>query len=136
MTTQPNDMMTLIPNCDGAKRYCPTERAEMRIYLTWLESKNACQDGKEWFAKTFPDGCIYAVLRAALALDNKQDWENWLCSTEGGDTVTGGENCLIRIFEWDAKQSRYRSVFGIVGENGIEPNTPYIAKEGKLVKKP
>jgi hypothetical protein len=50
-------------------------------------------------------------------------------------TATAGEEGIIRILEWDEKQSRYRVITGIIGENGIEANVPYICKDGKLVKK-
>jgi len=51
-------------------------------------------------------------------------------------TATAGLEGVILIKEWDAKQCRYRVVVGVIGENDIEANTPYIVVEGKLVKKP
>jgi hypothetical protein len=40
-------------------------------------------------------------------------------------TATAGELGEIRIRWWDAKNDRYRTVIGYVGEGGIEPNVAY-----------
>ena len=50
-------------------------------------------------------------------------------------TATAGEEGIIRILEWDEKHSRYRVLTGIIGENGIEANIPYVVKDGKLQRK-
>ena len=50
-------------------------------------------------------------------------------------TATAGDEGIIRILEWCEKQLRYRVITGIIGENGIEANVPYIVKNGKLTKK-
>jgi len=50
-------------------------------------------------------------------------------------TATAGDEGIIRIREWCNKQLRYRIITGIIGENGIESNVPYIVKDGKLTKK-
>lgn len=39
----------------------------------------------------------------------------------------------IAIHWWDAKSNRRRIATGYVGEHGIEPNKPYVVKDGKLV---
>jgi hypothetical protein len=54
-------------------------------------------------------------------------------------TATAGDAGEIRIRYWDEKNSRYRTVIGFTGEDGIEANTSYILDEStppKLVKKP
>jgi len=52
-----------------------------------------------------------------------------------GGTATAGDGGIIRILEWCDKQSRYRAITGIIGENGIKPNIPYICEDGKLTPK-
>ena len=52
-------------------------------------------------------------------------------------TATAGDEGVIRIREWNEKLGKYRVITGIIGENGILPNTPYIVVDSKLViKKP
>ena len=48
-------------------------------------------------------------------------------------TVTGGDGATVTIKWWGG--SRYRIAIGYVGEDGIEPNTPYIVVDGKLTPK-
>ena len=50
-------------------------------------------------------------------------------------TATAGEDGIIRILEWREKQSRYRVITGIIGENGIKANVPYVYENGKLTPK-
>jgi len=52
-----------------------------------------------------------------------------------GGTATAGDGGIIRILEWCDKQSRYRAITGIIGENGIKPNIPYICEDGQLTPK-
>ncbi len=40
-------------------------------------------------------------------------------------TASAGEKGEIRIRYWDKKAERYRTVIGYIGEDGLEPNTPY-----------
>ena len=40
-------------------------------------------------------------------------------------TATAGESGELRIQRWDDKASRYRTVLGYVGENGIKADTAY-----------
>ena len=55
-------------------------------------------------------------------------------ATAGDDgTATAGDRGEIRIRYHDG--NRFRLAVGYVGEDGIEPNTPYVVKHGKLVKK-
>ena len=46
-------------------------------------------------------------------------------------TATAGDCGTVCIKWWDG--DRYRLVVGYVGEDGIEPNTPYRVVDGKLV---
>jgi len=48
----------------------------------------------------------------------------------GTATAGDGGTVLIRFYDGN----RYRIIAGYVGEDGIEPNTPYRVKNGKLVK--
>jgi len=50
-------------------------------------------------------------------------------------TAIAGEDGIIRIFEWCEKQSRSRVITGIIGENGIKANVPYVCENGKLTPK-
>ena len=152
--------MVAVPNIDGAARFIPSDRAETLIDMDWLTKHAACQPGKKWFAETFPNGCKYVELRAKLAEEKRDNWETWILVEIGGDTATAGDSGtatagysgtatagyrgtataglegFIRILEWDAKQERYRVVFGVVDGVEIEANTPYVAVDGKLAKKP
>ena len=50
-------------------------------------------------------------------------------------TATAGDSGEIRIRYWDDKNSRYRTVIGYIGENGLLPDTPYRLDENqKFVK--
>jgi len=181
-----NDQITMVavPNIYGAARFIPSDRAETLIDMDWLTKHATCHPGKEWFAKTFPNGCKYVELRAKLAEEKRDNWETWILAEIGGDTATAGYRGtatagyrgtatagdsgtatagdsgtatagdsgtatagdsgtataglegFIRIAEWDAKQERYRVVFGVVDGVEIEADTPYIAVDGKLLKKP
>ena len=46
-------------------------------------------------------------------------------------TATAGDYGTVCVKWWDG--DRYRLVVGYVGEDGIEPNTPYRVVDGKLV---
>ena len=48
-------------------------------------------------------------------------------------TATAGYGGIIKIRWYDGMRSRI--AIGYVGENGIEPNVPYVVKDGKLWKK-
>ena len=48
-----------------------------------------------------------------------------------GGTATAGDYGTVCVKWWDG--DRYRLVVGYVGEDGIEPNTPYRVVDGKLV---
>ena len=58
-------------------------------------------------------------------------------STSGvGGTSTSGEGGTIIIAQWDGAANRYRYHVAYPGENGIEPNVPYVLNEcGEFVKK-
>ena len=58
----------------------------------------------------------------------------WGTATAGdGGTATAGDGGTLIIRRWDGK--RYRTVVGYIGENGLEPDTPYKLNEaGKFVK--
>ncbi len=48
-------------------------------------------------------------------------------------TATAGDKGTLIIRRWDGK--RYRTVVGYIGENGLEPNTPYKLNDaGEFVK--
>ena len=48
----------------------------MKISMEWLNEKNACTEGKEWFnAQKETNGKKLVV---ALMADNHSDWANWL----------------------------------------------------------
>ncbi len=49
-------------------------------------------------------------------------------------TATAGEDGVIAIKWWDEKAQKLRQAIGVVGQNGIEPNTPYRCVDGQLVK--
>ena len=50
-----------------------------------------------------------------------------------GGTATAGDKGTLIIRRWDGK--RYRTVVGYIGENGLEPNTPYKLNDaGEFVK--
>ena len=50
-------------------------------------------------------------------------------------TATAGDRGEIRVRYWDYKNSRYRTVIGYVGEDGIEANVAYrLDDKHKLVK--
>jgi hypothetical protein len=200
MNQQDTITMVPVPNCAGAIRFIPSDRASDRIDKAWLQENSACASGWQWFNETFPNGCTYLELRAKLAEDKRKEWESWMCARKGGDVATAGDSGtatagdsgtatagyrgtatagdrgtatagylgtatagyrgtatagdsgtatagdsgtataglegIIRIREWNEKQSRYRVVTGIIGENNIEANMPYVVVEGKLVKKP
>ena len=48
-------------------------------------------------------------------------------------TATAGAYGEIRIRWWDG--NRYRLAVGYVGEDGIQPNIPYVVQNGKLIKR-
>lgn len=51
---------------------------------------------------------------------------NYSTATAGeSGTATAGESGEIRIQWWDTKAERYRTVIGYIGEDNLEPNTPY-----------
>ena len=58
-------------------------------------------------------------------------------STSGyGGTSTSGDGGTIIIAQWDGAANRYRYHVAYPGENGIEPNVPYVLNErGEFVKK-
>jgi len=47
-------------------------------------------------------------------------------------TATAGEGGIINIKYWDS--GRYKILTGYIGEDGLEPNTPYRVQDGKFVK--
>ena len=53
---------------------------------------------------------------------------------EGG-AAKAGPNGLVIVCWWDKKSKRYRACIGNVGEDGIDADTWYVAKNGKLVKR-
>jgi len=54
-------------------------------------------------------------------------------ATAGDDgTATAGAGGEIRIRWWDG--TRYRLAVGYVGEDGIEADTPYVVRDGKLTR--
>jgi len=50
-----------------------------------------------------------------------------------GGTATAGENGLIAITHYDGAKGRYRRLYGIVGQDGIEPNIAYRVEGGRFV---
>ena len=50
-------------------------------------------------------------------------------------TATAGDGGTIVITWWNDSSLRYRHVLAEVGVDGIEPNVPYVVKDGRLVKK-
>jgi hypothetical protein len=58
-------------------------------------------------------------------------------TAQAGDegTAQAGDKGIIMIKYYDPEKNRTRVIIGYVGEDGIEPNTPYIVQDGKLVKK-
>ena len=50
-------------------------------------------------------------------------------------TANAGKHGEIRIRYWDPKSERYRVAVGYVGEDGIEPNTAYVVRAGRLERK-
>ena len=88
-----NDTITMVPvpNCAGAIRFIPSDRASDRIDKTWLQENSACDSGSTWFLKTFPEGCTYLELRAKFAEEKRNEWELWMCAKKGGDTATAGD---------------------------------------------
>jgi len=50
-------------------------------------------------------------------------------------TATAGYDGIVAITWYDSAQGRYQLARGLVGENGIEPNVPYVVEDGKLVRK-
>jgi len=58
----------------------------------------------------------------------------WGTATAGYEgTATAGDKGTLIIRRWDGK--RYRTVVGYIGENGLEPNTPYKLNDaGEFVK--
>ena len=59
---------------------------------------------------------------------------DWGTATAGDwGTATAGYGGEIRIRWHDGK--RFRTAVGYVGENGIEPNVPYVVRGGQLVRK-
>jgi len=49
-------------------------------------------------------------------------------------TATAGEDGLLQILYLDPTTYKYRYARGLVGENGIKPNTAYHVADGKLVE--
>ena len=147
---QPAESITMVPvpNCDGAARFIPSDRAVLKIDSIWLQQRGACHAGREWFDETYPSGCTYSDLRAKLVEENRKDWESWILMAAGGDTATAGyrgtatagdsgtatagDSGVISILEWDEKHCRYRVVIGYIGEDGLKPNQPYRVKNGKF----
>jgi hypothetical protein len=41
----------------------------------------------------------------------------------------------VRIAWWCYATNRLRWAIGYVGEDGIEPNVPYVVRDGRLVRK-
>ncbi len=74
----------------GLTAVIPEHLRNFPITLTFLTEKNACKDGKYWFAAIFPAGCTYTELREKLAAENKPDWESWIQQRLGGDIATSG----------------------------------------------
>ena len=80
-----------------------------------------------------------AVQVGALGTASAGDWGTASAGDEGtasagykgtasaGDwgTASAGEKGEIRIKYWDKGAERYRTVIGYIGENALEPSTPY-----------
>ncbi len=50
----------------------------MKITVKWLEEKNACSDGKEWFKGQTETDAVLVIEK--LITEEKLDWANWtLC---------------------------------------------------------
>lgn len=50
-------------------------------------------------------------------------------------TAMAGDEGTIVIQRWDDKRKRHRTIVGYIGENGLEPNTPYkLDDAGNFVK--
>ncbi|KXV60259.1 hypothetical protein AD948_05780 [Acetobacter senegalensis] len=59
----------------------PAETNKAQITLAMLRKWGACQDGKSWFSKKFPQGGQYDDVMLALYSDRRFDDANWLAST-------------------------------------------------------
>jgi hypothetical protein len=46
-------------------------------------------------------------------------------------TATAGNGGVISVEWWDGSAQRYRRAIGVIGEGGLEPNTPYRLNGGK-----
>ena len=79
-----------------------------------------------------------AVIGATLSVGDEQAViVGALGTATAGDsgTATAGYSGEIRVRYWDDKNSRYRTVIGYVGEDGIEANVAYrLDDKHKLVK--
>ena len=58
----------------------------MKISISWLQEKNACPAGIEWFRKKYSEqleGVEYQSVLDALAKENKDGWAEWLLTKAG-----------------------------------------------------
>ena len=61
----------------------------MNITTAWLDEKEACLQGKGWFAKRFPAGerlelVIYALFAdQALSPEKRSEWASWVMRRAG-----------------------------------------------------
>ena len=113
----------------------------LKITAETLNEWNACTDGATRFNKLFPQGADLLTASIGLIEDNHVNWSNWLwrrCASDSrynaqtvitaGDrgTATAGEDGVLSLIWLDAVTEKYRRSVSVVGENGVEPNVPYI----------
>ena len=58
----------------------------MKISISWLQEKNACPEGIEWFREKYPehlDGVGYQSILDDLSKENKHVWADWLMLKAG-----------------------------------------------------
>ena len=63
----------------------------MKISISWLQEKNACPDGIEWFRKKYSEqleGVEYQSILDDLGKENKREWAEWLLSNAGSTNDT------------------------------------------------
>ena len=83
----------------------------------------------KWGTATAGDGGTATAGKWGTATAGK--WGTATAGYEG--TATAGDKGTLIIRRWDGK--RYRTVVGYIGENGLEPNTPYKLNDaGEFVK--
>ena len=93
-------------------------------------------EAQGWFAEVISNAAVTGYAGTATAGDDGTATAGYAGTATAGDegTATAGDDGILNIRWWDG--NRYRIATFYVGENGIEPNTPYgVDDTGQPVKR-